>query len=71
MRDMVLDKKTNKYYDIYLSQQEKRDRKKRVFGIMKRQQEEFELEQARLKHNGICPHCHCYRPDSGICDCEL
>lgn len=71
MRDMVLDKKTNKYYDLYISKQELGERKKRMFVVMKKQQEEFELEHLRLKRNGICPYCHCYRPDSGICDCEL
>ena len=25
-------------------------------------------ERERLKHNGICPHCHIYLPDSGECD---
>lgn len=71
MRDMVLDKKTNKYYDIYLSKQELGERKQRAFRVLYHKELEYIEEQNRLKQNGICPKCFCYRPNSGLCDCEL
>ena len=64
---LVWNKSRNRYWPIV--DNEGSDKKKLLFVLMK-QQEESEVEERALKSKGVCPHCFCYRPMSGICDCE-
>lgn len=67
---MILDRKTNKYYDKYYSKQELDEKKQRAFRVLYYKELEYQKEQNRLKQNGICPKCHCHLPNSGLCDCQ-
>ena len=61
---IVWDKRQNKFCEVQKSSGSK------LFFMLKRQQEESEKQEKLLKSKGVCPHCMCYRPMSGICDCE-
>ena len=64
---LVWNKSKNRYWPI---QDENGTDKRKISFIMSKQQEESEREERQLKSKGVCPYCHCYRPMSGICDCE-
>ena len=61
---LVWSKRNNKFCEV-----EKSDSRK-LFFMLQRLQQESERDERLLKSKGVCPHCFCYRPMSGICDCE-
>lgn len=62
--ELVWNKRVNKFCEV-----EKSDGRK-TFLLLQKLQRDSEVKEKQLKSKGVCPYCHCYRPMSGICDCE-